>query len=93
MERGQQHAILIGLDDHRPLAPPQHDARQARHLLLRQRFADDRECLGRYLVGRRDVVGGVEVDRLDIVLADEGLEIERVRGFDLYALDLFLFDQ
>jgi hypothetical protein len=78
------------------LAPKQDDGRQRALVGLAQRLAEKAERLGRGLVSRRQIVGLLEKDRVDLGPVDEALDVhglvgDRNEGFDLFGLEQQIF--
>src|SRR6516164_10964196 len=60
---------------------------------LSHRLANDPERLGRDLAVRMDVIGCVEIDRIDLIPVHEAFEIDDLRRLDLQVLQLFVGDR
>ena len=57
------------------------------------RLADHPEGLSGELAIRIDVIGGIEVDRIDFVALDKALEVDDLRRFDLQGLQFIVVDR
>ena len=73
------------LDQHGMLAARHHDAPHRGLLLLGHGFGDHAISLETGLL-RVDVIGRIDIDRIDRGAIDEGLEIQDAGGFDLQLL-------
>ena len=78
VERRAHDALAKWLEHHHAFAARHHDARNADHLLLSHRVADDREGLLPDFVLRREIVGRVAVAVVNRGLRDELLDVNRV---------------
>ena len=69
-------AAVARLDENRPLAARNRDPAEPDLVLVRHRLADDAKRLGRQFAVGIDVVGRVEVERIDGVAVDELVEVD-----------------
>jgi hypothetical protein len=78
-----EEALVPHGERHRPLTTCEHDPRDGDLLLSLHRFVDDpKRFLGDGAVGCQ-VVGRVEIDRVDLALVDKPLDRQRVARLDL----------
>ncbi len=92
--QGQKHhAAAIRLDGAQPFAPGNRQLTEAGLFGLAQGVADNSKGLFVTALLRRDEIGAVEIDVVDIVKTDELGDIEGLRGRNFQVLDLIGFEQ
>jgi hypothetical protein len=62
-------------------------------VLLGHRLADDPEGLGGELAVGMHPIGGIEIDRIDLVTIDKAVEVDDLRRFDLQVFQLVVADR
>ena len=81
-----------GADRHHPLAARQHQPGDRQLVGLAHRLAQHDEGLLGHRAVRRQVVGRVLVDHVDLVGVDEGLDVQGVVGLELHRLEVLVLD-
>ena len=66
----------------RPLPARDRDASKPDLVAVGHRLPDDSECLRRELAVGVDVIGRVEIDRVDLVTVRKAIEVDDLRGVD-----------
>jgi hypothetical protein len=74
-----------------PLAAQDRDASKPDLVAVRHRLPDDPERLRRQVTV--DVIGRVEIDRVDLVAVHKTVEVDDLRGLDLEVLQLVIGDR
>ena len=91
-QRADEHAVLARADRHHPLAAGQHQPRDRELAGLAHRLAQHDEGFLGHRAVRRQIIGRVLVDDVDLVLVDEGLDVHRVVGLDPHRLEVAILD-
>ena len=89
-QRGQREAVTDGPDAHQLLLRTEHDAADADQLLLGERALEQRERPRGGIAIGPEPVGALELDRVDLVLVHELLELDRVARLGLHRLELLV---
>ena len=90
-ERARHEALAARLQHDDALAAVEDDAAEAHDLLLRHRLANDCEGLLGDLAARREIIGRVDVDVVDLGAGHEALDVDGVCRLDRDLVDLVLF--
>jgi hypothetical protein len=92
-QRRQQQPAAMRLDGDRMLAAREHDTAEPDLALLLQGAGDDLIGLRRDLAVGRHVIGLLEIDAVDLLGIDEGLEIDGLRRFNLDRIEVLVIEQ
>ena len=92
-QRLQHHAAAARLEADDIFLAAHGELADADLLRPPQRLAQDDEGLLGKVVGRHDIIGLVEIDRVDVAQVDELAEVERLAALQLDALDLLVLEQ
>ena len=82
----ERHAGAARLDCDHPLAPAERETPEPDDVCLGHRRADHPERFLRHRAIRVEVIGGVEIDGIEVILWDKLFEVDDLRAFDVECL-------
>jgi hypothetical protein len=84
--------LVARLQHHQALAPKQHDASKAYLLLGPHGVADDGKGFLADAIGRREVIGRIEIELIDLLARHEALDVDGMIALDLHRLQLVVLE-
>src|SRR5690606_29900184 len=92
-ERCGEQPLVERLEQKRMLAPRESNARQPDHLLVAHGIADDGKGLLPDLIGRREIIGAVEIALVDFRAWNEAVDLDRAAALDPDLLEFLVLDE
>ena len=91
-QRADEHPLVARPDRHHPLPARQHQPRDGELARLAHRLAQHHEGLFGHRAVRRQIVGRVLVNHVDLGRVDEGLDVQRVVRLQPHRLEVAVVD-
>src|SRR5262249_28538604 len=92
MQAGRHDALTAGFEPKHALAAEENSAREPYHLFRSHRLADHSEGLFADAIGGRQIIGGIEIKRVDIGARHEALDIDGVIALDRNGFELVVLE-